>query len=322
MRQGGAGKQFDIDIHVAYADESRDHVLLDKWRKQASEILPPPPLRLPRHSEGAYNVRIRRMALHDLVIEDQYSDAVAGRTGGPNGHLEDRVVSHFTVSGLWRFNSARRSAAVAPGTAYIRRNNEPWEFEVSRGTRALMLHVPIEEAHLRAGQAAVPVEQDSPSARLLLAHLRACMEIGDGVGIAARNATLELFRGLLAQQVIDDEPLYPALVRAAKEYIDANLLTDPAAVSPATIAALLHVSVRTLHRAFAAEENSVMGYARERRLSRVNMELTTETWTVSELAARWHFTDESHLIRAYRNRFGETPARRRLRANTPDGPWD
>ncbi len=50
-----------------------------------------------------------------------------------------------------------------------------------------------------------------------------------------------------------------------------------------------------------------MGYARERRLSRVNMELTTETWTVSELAARWHFTDESHLIRAYRNRFGETP---------------
>ena len=125
------------------------------------------------------------------------------------------MVSHFTVSGQWRFHSARRSSAVGRGSGYIRRNNEPWDFEVSRGTRALMLHVPIDEVPQRAGRAAMTTEQDSPSARLLLAHIRACLQIGGDVGIAARNATLELFlfRGLLAQPVIDDEPLYPALVR-------------------------------------------------------------------------------------------------------------
>jgi len=319
VSQDGGSGQFDIEIDVAYADENRDHVLLAEWRRQAGEIVPPPPLQLPRHGEGSYAVRIRRTALLDLVVEDQYSDAVAGHTGGPNGHLEDRVVSHFTVSGQWLFRSARRSAAVRRGSAYIRRNDEPWDFEVSRGTRALMLHVPIEEVPLRPGRAAVLTEQDSPSARLLLAHIRACMEISEGIGIAARNATLELFRGLLAQQVIDDEPLYPALVRAAKECIDARLLADPD-LAPAAVAGMLHVSARTLHRAFAAEETSVMGYVRERRLCQVKMELATTSWTVSELAARWHFTDESHLIRAYRRRFGETPARQRLLPDGPDGP--
>ncbi|MFI5844501.1 AraC family transcriptional regulator [Catenuloplanes sp. NPDC051500] len=309
----GDGQRFDVDINVAYADENRNHVLLDEWRRQAGEIVPPPPLRLPRHGEGSYAVRIRRTMLHDLVVEDQYSDAVAGSTGGTDGHLGDRVVSHFTLGGQWLFRSARRTAAVGRGSAYIRRNDEPWDFEVSRGTRALMLHIPIEEVRLRSGREAEPVQQDSPAARLLLAHLRACIEIGDVVGITARNATLELFRGVLADHVIDDEPMYAALVRAARQCIDERLLTDPD-LHPASIAGLLHVSLRTLHRAFAAEETSVMGYVRERRLALVDRELASTSWTVSELAARWHFSDESHLIRAFRQRFGETPAGRRARS--------
>ncbi|GAA3628579.1 helix-turn-helix domain-containing protein [Kineosporia mesophila] len=311
MGEGDYGR-FDVDIHVAYADENRNHMLLAEWRRQAGESVPPPPLRLPRVSQGSYAVRIRRTMLHDLVVEEQYSDAIAGSTGGTGGHLQDRVVSHFTTSGQWLFRSARRTAAVGRGSAYIRRNDEPWDFEVSRGTRALMLHIPIEEVQLRPGWAAASAEQDSPASRLLLAHLRACIEIGDGIGVAARNATLELFRGLLAHQVIDDEPLYSAVARAAQECVDERLLSEKD-LSPAVIAGQLHVSVRTLHRAFAAEGKSVMGYVRERRLARVNAELATTSWTISELAARWHFSSESHLIRSFRQRFGETPAGRRGR---------
>ncbi len=310
MGEGDHGR-FDVDIHVAHANENRNHVLLNEWRRQAGETVPPPPLRLPKVSEGSYTVRIRRTMLHDLVVEEQYSDAIAGSTGGTGGHLPDRVVSHFTTSGQWLFHSARRSAAVGRGSAYIRRNEEPWDFEVSRGTRALMLHVPAEEVQLRPGWLASPAQQDSPAARLLLAHLRACVEIGEGIGVAARNAALELFRGLLAGQVIDDERLYSALVRAAQQSIDERLLSADG-LSPAQIAGQLHVSVRTLHRAFAAEGQSVMGYVRERRLARVATELVSTSWTVSELAARWHFSSESHLIRAFRQRFGETPAARRV----------
>lgn len=77
------------------------------------------------------------------------------------------------------------------------------------------------------------------------------------------------------------------------------------------IAALLHVSVRMLHRAFANESTSVMGYVRDRRLERARQELTTTTWTVAEIAARWNFADSSHFVRAYKTTYGQTPTEQR-----------
>jgi AraC-like DNA-binding protein len=75
------------------------------------------------------------------------------------------------------------------------------------------------------------------------------------------------------------------------------------------IADALGVSVRTLYRAFSRQANSsVMGYVRERRLERARAELTSTRLTVSEIAARWHFADSSHFVKAYKKRFGETPS--------------
>ena len=110
-------------------------------------------------------------------------------------------------------------------------------------------------------------------------------------------------------QVIDDLQFSPALVRAAKEHIEGRL-TDPD-LDPREVAAVLHVSARTLYRAFTNEATSVMGYVRERRLERARAELMSTSLTVSELAARWHFTDSSHFVRTYKKRFGETPGRHR-----------
>jgi AraC-like DNA-binding protein len=110
---------------------------------------------------------------------------------------------------------------------------------------------------------------------------------------------------VLNDRVVDDAPFAPALVRAATEYVESRL-TDPD-LDPGAIAAALHVSVRTLHRAFAQETTSVMGLVRARRLDRARAELLTTSLTVSELAARWQFTDSSHFIRAFRARFGRTP---------------
>jgi AraC-like DNA-binding protein len=306
-----------VNITVPYADENRNHVLLKEWQRQAGQDLPPPPLRLPRHSEGSFTVRIRQQALFDFSVEDQYSDAVAGRTGGPVGHMADRIVAHLTLRGEWRFASARDRFTVGAGLLLVRSNETPWDFEVDRGTKSLLLLLPAEDIRRSLpGRQAFMVEQATPAARLLLGYLRTWAGVSGALSPAAARcagaAGLELFRGLLNDQVIDDEEFSAALARAAMECIEDRLLTDPD-LGPSVIAASLHVSVRTLHRAFANEGASVMGYVQERRLERARAELLSSSFAVSEIAARWHFTDSSHFIKSYKKRFGDSPTADRRR---------
>jgi len=300
-----------VDVAVPYANENRNHVLLGEWRRQGGEQVPAPPLLLPRHGEGTYRARIWKQNMLDFFLEDQYSDAVAGTTGGPGGHLEDRIVTSITLRGEWRFATGSQRAAVAAGTLCVRRNEHPWDFEIDRGTRAVTLVLPAREIRFPANTRAVTAEQAAPAAALLLAQLRLWAELSDGLGAAAagaaRNATLELFRGLMNDQVIDDAECAPALHRAATDLIEVRLLADPE-LNPRGIAAALNVSVRTLYRAFAqGGTSSVMGYVLERRLERARAELISTRLSVSEIAARWHFADSSHFVKAYKKRFAETP---------------
>ncbi|NGO08263.1 AraC family transcriptional regulator [Streptomyces sp. HC44] len=237
-----------VDIAVPYADENRNHVLLSDWRRQAGESLPAPPLTPARHSEGAYQVRIRAQKLLDIPVEDQYSDAVAGGTGGPDGHHGDMIVTHITLSGEWRFTSRNQRSRAGAGTLCVRRNEEPWDFQ-----------------------------------------------------------------GLVNDQVMDDADFTPALLEAATGYIEDRLLDD-SELNARAIAEALHVSVRTLYRVFAQKAtSSVMAYVRERRLERARAELLSTRLTVSEVAARWHFADGRHFVKAYKKHFGETPTAGRRR---------
>ncbi|MFI5677493.1 helix-turn-helix domain-containing protein [Streptomyces cellulosae] len=125
---------------------------------------------------------------------------------------------------------------------------------------------------------------------------------------AARNSLVELVKGVLTRGFDDKEPrLAPALAQAAKDIADSRL-TDPD-LSPAVLARELNVSVRTLHRAFAAADESVSAYIRRRRLENARLELSSPDVrpSVSELAAHWRFADSSHFIRAFKKQFGQTP---------------
>jgi AraC-like DNA-binding protein len=134
-------------------------------------------------------------------------------------------------------------------------------------------------------------------------------DLGPAAAHASRNALLELARGLVLDHFDDREPLFtPALAQAAKDLADARLAD--ADLSPATVAAHLHVSLRTLQRAFASLDESFSAYIRRRRLEEAATALAApgSRLTVSEAAARWHFTDSSHFIRAFKKQYRATPA--------------
>lgn len=299
-----------IDITVPYAEPQRHHILHQEWERQGGGVLTPVPrLTLPRHGNGSYSVRLWTVKMADLVLQDICSDEVAGVCP-----REDRVTAVVQLRGAARFTVAQRRYDLAAGQVSVSANEPVWDWEVSVGSRGIMLVLPGPDVRLPKNRRPVAAEQETPPVRLLLAHLRTWASMHDeltpSASWAARSATLELFHGLLNDQVIDDEPFSAALVRAAMEWIDGRLLVDPD-LSPSSVAASMNVSVRTLHRAFTSQAASIMGYVRERRLESARSDLMTTSLTVSEIAARWHFPDGSHFAKAYKKRFGEPPTARR-----------
>ncbi|MCO5970358.1 helix-turn-helix domain-containing protein [Actinoallomurus soli] len=150
----------------------------------------------------------------------------------------------------------------------------------------------------RTGQVA------SPSAQILMAHTSMLQRTLGGLGPAgadaSRSALHELARGLILDHFDDREPTFvPALAQAAKDLADARL-TD-AELSSTTIPRQLHVSVRTLQRAVADLDEPFNAYVRRRRLEEAAEALIAprSPLSVSQAAARWHFSDSSHFIRSF-----------------------
>jgi len=97
-----------------------------------------------------------------------------------------------------------------------------------------------------------------------------------------------------------------------KDHVERNL-ADPA-LCPASIAAAHHISVRYLHKLFAAEQLTVSGYLRGRRLRRCALQLRDPRLAgvpIAVLAGRAGFGDLSGFGRAFKTSFGLTPSQYR-----------
>lgn len=309
--------RFTIDITVPDVHADRNGFLRSAWQQQAVDGMPVPRLALPRRSEGDYAIRIRQTHMADLVVQDLYSDAVTWSC-----KWEEGITTVVPLQGAARLSLPRRDYSVGPGLVSANRNEKVWDWEIHRGTRGLVLVLPARDVGFPKYKQLVTADQNTPAAQLLLAHVRSWTHLSGALSPAAewaaRNATLELFRGVLNDQIIDDEDFSSALVLAAMDYMEGHLLDDPD-LTPGTVADFLRVSVRTLHRAFTNEETSVMGYVRERRLQHARADVMSTSLTVAEIAARWYFTDSSHFVGAFKRRFGEPPAALRQRQSARGG---
>ncbi|MFE9438863.1 helix-turn-helix domain-containing protein [Streptomyces sp. NPDC006602] len=298
-----------------------------EWEGQVGEALPLPPLE-PRGS-GGFRVSVRASKVQDAVIADLYGESLAGATrGGAGHHLDDRVLVHVMRRGEWRFVRPRDGgeAAVPAGQFIVRHNGPPVRFEMEPRTAAKVLILPASELRPLNGDRPIVGPAHSTEVRLLTAYAKLVdTTLNDltPAGVhAARNSLLELVKGVLTQGFDDNEPrLVPALTQAAKDIVDSRL-TDPE-LSPSALARELNVSVRTLHRAFAAAEESVSAYIRRRRLEHARLELASPFGRpgISELAARWRFADSSHFVRAFKKQYGQTPTQFvRSRSTEPGHP--
>lgn len=92
---------------------------------------------------------------------------------------------------------------------------------------------------------------------------------------------------------------------------------DDPALSPASVAAALGISVRYLHLLFAQQGQTTAGWIRERRLvyCRDALNNADSGVSVTDVALQAGFTDPSHFSRVFRQRFGVAPSEyRRLQS--------
>ncbi|GGM06693.1 transcriptional regulator [Streptomyces fumigatiscleroticus] len=310
---GGKVGTFSVDADSTGTGRGTWEPFIDTWNDRMGDLYP-----LPEFSASTvdgFQGTMRSVTLEDTAVNELWgSSPVSTRAVGTHEHDQIRLyVGLRGAVALRNPHDQGGDAYVSAGTYFLHHVVTENHFHTTPeiGTRIFIFPGDALRSLVagkpRAGRAT------SPAAQILMAHTsmvqRTVSDLGPVGAHASRNALLELAKGLVLDHFDDREPAFtPALAQAAKDLADARL-TD-ADLSPAAIAAHLHVSVRTLQRAFASLEESFSAYIRRRRLEEAATALTApgSRLSVSEAAARWHFTDSSHFIRAFKRQYQATPA--------------
>ncbi|WP_405770635.1 helix-turn-helix domain-containing protein [Actinacidiphila glaucinigra] len=270
----------------------------------------------------------------NIIYAKHYSDAVNGISG--KGEDGDPLVVHYVLSGWARFEDDRNVITVKPGQVCVRDSREKWRFWYGPGTVYRWLVVPrTRVTSVRIPRDPILVNGSTPEAKLLMSYLEmlknhASSPISIWGRAAVEDAAISLLGGVIsANAALGMDGRKHVLVEAAKKIANENL--ERCDLDPAAIAKILGVSVRTLHRSFAAADDSVMSYIRRRRIeeARRGMVNGDAPENISGLATKWHFSDSSHFIRQFKQVYGVTPAvylralaERRIPSEAPRGDCD
>jgi len=302
-------------IHVPSRDLRAIPEMLREW--DVSPFSHMRELRLRRTArQPTFCFQARGGRIADMLYLNHYSDTFTGISGnGPGG---DPVVVHFVSSGYLRFEGMRGGAyMVRPGQVAFKDTTKPWRVWSGPGTRARALIVPRAYfTKIFARVAKLPdfviLEANVAEARMLSGFLDLAPRFDDEsfshLGRDAGQETgIQLVSALIGVATFQESVVHSSVtLHAARLFIDAHL-TDPE-LSPAMVALNLHISVRTLHRAFSDVGDSVMAYVRRQRLLGAKASLAVPGVRVVEVAARWQFSNSSHFIRNFKAAYGISPA--------------
>jgi AraC-like DNA-binding protein len=262
---------------------------------------------------GDFRVKTRAARVRDVAVTDIHGVS-ALRTEGKLSGIEDQVRMFVVRRGAWTLGGPpdRGSQTVSAGQFLLRHVGRPMHLQTLPHTVVKVLVLPSTVLKPLLGNRAVTGPADSAEVRLLAAHANTVAltapDLGQAGVEAAHSTLIELTKAVVRGRFDDAEPLLAsALCQAAKELAESRL-ADPE-LSPAMLARELHVSVRTLQRAFTSVGESAAAYIRQRRLEEARLTLTAPSnrLSITELAAYWQFADSSHFTRAFKKRYGWTP---------------
>ncbi|MCH6164991.1 helix-turn-helix domain-containing protein [Pseudonocardia alaniniphila] len=230
---------------------------------------------------------------------------------------EDYVLVGVQAEGVGYVVQDERIAQLRPGDFAVYDSTRPYELRFEDDFQQYVLMIPGPTLRAQLGPASEFTARSvcgSRGAGALAAEM--IRMLNTGITVIEPSAAADVALGIehivtagLSSLVARSAP---EPTRAARrEQVKAcarGRLRDPR-LSVASIAAHLHTSVSTLHRAFAGEPCSISEWIWAQRLDAVRADLCAPALrhrTIGDLAFSWGFVDASHFSRAFKARFGCT----------------
>jgi AraC-like DNA-binding protein len=130
-------------------------------------------------------------------------------------------------------------------------------------------------------------------------------------------ATVQLIRGLVlsnsSRETDRREAAAESLVQRIQDYATRHL-GDPA-LTPSSLAAAHNISVRYLYQLMAHLDETPAEWIIARRIAAAREDLAYGRGTISNVAQRWGFKDQSHFTRRFKAAYGLTPHQYRQMAD-------
>ncbi|MEV4040796.1 helix-turn-helix domain-containing protein [Streptomyces umbrinus] len=151
------------------------------------------------------------------------------------------------------------------------------------------------------------------SSQFLLQLARHLHELSPADTARLSTLTLDVLTTALADALDTPSTVPPhtrqrALVAQIHAFIRDNL--GDARLAPDAIATAHHISLRSLHKLFQQDGQTVAGWIRERRLEQCRRDLANSHLAarpIHAIAARWGFSSPAHFSQAFRSAYGLSP---------------
>ncbi|MFB9384458.1 helix-turn-helix domain-containing protein [Pseudonocardia petroleophila] len=247
----------------------------------------------------------------------------------------DSVFVNLVLSGVCVGEQRGRTCELRAGEFGMFDATEPFSLDYVEDWEVLSFRVPREKLlPLLArpeGATAVTHSGARPSTAAVIAMMRTVWQTVDGLDVPTATAMDDAFASVLAAAVGGSPDVRPqcradaeaALRGAINRHILASLRWGD--LSAAAVAARFEISVRKLH---ALYEDHALTYGQQVRRMRVeacarDVADAGRGTSLTAIAARWGFSDLSHLNRVFRAELGCSPseyrASRRTGAAVPGG---
>jgi AraC-like DNA-binding protein len=242
--------------------------------------------------------------------------AAAHRAEGRGRAGRDHLACSFLVAGSAVVEQAGRRHVVRPGDAWWFRTGADYVLTFESDVELIGIGTSPQRVPIMGASVTGIADGGDPT---LAALFTAVGGLAQGVDAAPPHIQsrildhlLDIVETISRRAVLERLGSFgrgPAIFAEALDHIDAAL-AEPG-LSPRSIAAALHVSVRTLHSAFAPAGASVSETIRGKRLERCRQDLADPafgSWRVSDIGSRWGFVSHSHFTAAFREAYGATPS--------------